>query len=280
MVYFHQKIYKYKMMKQIGYLFIGLSLACGQSATPTTASQKTAPVANVPKEYTWTRPLEADEGNLMDLYGFIWFDTIAGELKKGTYTVFERPNCYTCKQVKIELPQNLVLVDLIDTNYVPDPVHAQWRLVKVTGQVNNRQLNTQKIERAVYSYPDYENSGYEKLTNEWIDLGVADMKYVYLDGVISPNGISFMDGYALFSIHSTGLKKPISIYIKKGNLHNQAQEVQAIQGPFIKMVLDSKGNMVGKQKVRLYGVWKNFIHTEDAPAAGMIFVESIQILQE
>jgi hypothetical protein len=176
------------------------------------------------------------------------------------------------------LLEDLVLIDLIDTSYIADSVSPQWRLIKVTGMVNHNNIQPDKIERSVYSYPDYENSGYQKITDEWLLANPSNGDFVYVDGIIQPDDISFIDGYAHFSISGTELKRSLSIYVKKGQHNDQAEERKTNNGPIILKVDDQRGNSVVNKKVRLYGVWKNFIQPEEAKASGMVLVESIKLL--
>jgi hypothetical protein len=256
-------------MKWIAYTLALLTFSCGKPNTPKT-QQKNEPVTQLPKEYGWLQPLQNFQGELLEIYGFIWFDIIQGQLNQGTYHVYERPNCYQCPQVKVNIPQDLVLIDMLDTTFQPDTVHAQWRLVKITGSVNNEALVAQKIERSVYSYPDYENSGYKMITDSLVASGMDDHTHVYADGVIQFKGQSFMEGYSLFSLRSTRTKAWISVYIKQGNQANQCDQNN--------LVKDMNGHPVRSIKVRVYGSWKNFKNPAEMKEAGMIFVENIQPL--
>jgi len=264
-------------------IVIGLFIlvSCGQSKSKKRGKENEEFRSNFSQPFEWNRRFDYYKGKQIDVQGFLWRDTIEGSIKKGVYTFYEYPNCYECEELKMELMQDLIYIDLIDSNLIPDSIHAQWRFVKVTGTATEDRIVAGKIERSVYSYPDYESSKYKKLTDTLIESGPGpgEMNFVYLDGIIKPNGISFMDGYAVFSITSTGLEKNISIYIKKGTLHNQVEEILGANGPMIVKVQDQKGNSVAKKKIRLSGIWRNFINQEEAKAAGMVFVESIKIIE-
>lgn len=250
--------------------FTMLVFACGKSDKKET--KKDQPTINaVPKTYEWSRPISDLSGKRVDLYGFVWLDTILPVIKQGSYTVYERPNCYQCRTVPIKVSQDLVIIDIIDTTRVPDSA-AQWRLVKLTGIVENDQVNLEKLERSVHSYPDYESSGYQMITDSLLEAKIYNDTHVYLDGVILFKGKSFNEGYTLFSIISVNIKKYISIYIKNGNGPNQVDDKMN------NIVKDMDGYGLRSVKIRLYGSWKNFQKPEEMKEEGMIFVEAIKRL--
>jgi hypothetical protein len=265
-------IFKLNMMKWtvvVATLFALIS--CGKTKQEK-KKHDTDFVSNVPTQYEWHGAIDRLEGKKIDLYGFIWLDTIEGVMRKGVYPIYERPNCYKCEELKIRLSEDLIIIDLIDTNFIPDSVRPQWRLVKITGMVSRDTVLTEKVERSVYSYPDYENSGYKMITDSLLETKLWDDTHVYIDGVFMSKGHSFMEGYSPFSIIATGIKKYVSVYIKKGNGPNQVDDKTN------DLVKDMNGYGLRSVKVRMYGSWKNFNDPEKMKEEGMIFVEAIKRL--
>lgn len=171
----------------------------------------------------------------------------------------------------MQVLSDLVIIDIIDTTHVPDS-GAQWRLIKLTGVVENEMVNLEKLERSVHSYPDYENSGYQMITDSLLEAKIYNDTHVYVDGVIQFKDKSFNAGYSLFSIVAINIKKYLSIYVKNGNGPNQVDDKMN------NIVKDMNGDGLRSVKVRLYGSWKNFQKPEEMKEEGMIFVEVIKRL--
>ena len=212
--------------------------------------------------FTWDKKLEDYPKKKIEVIGFVWFDTITNYAGRGNYQVFERPNCSFCSPINIHIENEIQVYEIKDSLFTDPGTSFQWRLVKVTGRVKNPTvMEAERIERAEYSYPDYEESAYVEL-----DLTSAhDHEKSYADGIIIP-GDPGREEYVSCILKTA--KGEIPVKIKFGTSPNQLENITSTVN-----IRDQEGKIVKKKKVRVYGYW---VENGDD---GNILVESIKILK-
>jgi hypothetical protein len=253
--------------------------ACSKSTSKKEIEKnKLIPEDNHVYEYNWYKPISEYNQKRIELHGFVWFDSISPFLHNGTYEVYERPNCYDCNPINIITETDLSIVQVSDSTYVPDSISPQWRLVKIIGKVESYDfIKPERFEQAEYSYPDYENSGYSQVTNQLIDEKPYDDQKVYIDGYVKVPRVTVGDDYLLLEVSGSGIKREITIYIKTGSKANEVEKLPRSYTINDFKFRDQYGKLVKGKKVRLYGIWKNYMDNE-IDDAGIIYVEVIKIL--
>jgi hypothetical protein len=255
---------------------ICIPIACGADS-----EKKNHPIITEEKDnriydYEWHEPILQYEGKKIAMYGFMWFDTILNKFPVTEQIIFEKPNCASCNRFTVTNNQELLISEIDDTT-VERSSSGQWRLVKAIGTVDtHKKIYLEQLERAEYSYPDYENSGYRKLTREWFQEPLPGNTFVYVDGYVQlSKGTRVLSGdYIYLQISSTELKEKIGIFIKGGTLPNQMDK-DAYRSHILK-VKDENGEWVNAKKVRVYGLYQRFDnHPTGDP---VIFVEMITLL--
>jgi hypothetical protein len=234
-------------------LYILLLVACGK-----TQAKKEIPVSqneNKTVEFQFTNGLRDYKGKTLGITGFIWTDPIGSFLKKGGYIVFERPNCFECGQVMTEAKTDISIVQIEDTGYVNPFKGWNWRLVKISGVVDNeRQLTIDRTEVSEYSYPDYENSGFVPVSGDYLKYHAKDKDLVYIDAAIDPKMEGYAEDISVFKLTDTGIEATGWAILHNGNAANLAYKPADEKTNPNAEIRDMDGNLIGNKKVRLYGV--------------------------
>ena len=224
-------------------------------------------------EYKWFQSLSDYEGKKIAVYGFIWMDTLTAFLPNGPYTVYERPNCYKCGEVKVMANTDISMVVMDDTTIINISTSGQWRLVKIVGTVEGyNTTNIERIELSEYSYPDYEDSGFKPLTQDLFDGHKDGKEAVYLDGKFKIGQHVLSDDYLAVDIVNTRLKSKIRALVKSGNQPNNIEKGKYLNGQLI--IRDGDGKFIDGEKIRVYGQLVNFDNNNNAEK--LIYVEVIK----
>ncbi len=256
-------------------LLIGL-MACGNLGTNKSDVKvtKTETDQHI-YEYQWHKSVSEYQGKKIEVYGFIYLDSIQPFLQQGTYKILERPNGYECGEVEAKADTDISMVMIDDTTFENTNQAAQWRLAKVTGIVDNYQyLTIERVELAEYSYPDYENSGFVEVNNEYLQNEQKMREHVYLDGYIKSKKLSTSNDYISIPITGTGLQEELWVCIKKGSGANQIETSRNTGSLFDLKVRDKNGNIIRGKKVRVYGIWNTMPISNNQVTRG-IYVEMI-----
>jgi hypothetical protein len=228
-------------------------------------------------EFQFNRVLKDYMGQKIAVIGFIWTDSIGNFLKKGNYIIFERPNCFECGQVMTEAKVDISVVKLNDTSYVNPYKGYNWKLVKIFGEVNNEsQLTIDRTELSTYSYPDYENSGFVPVTNDYLKYHAKDKDLVYVDAVVNANADGFSQEIFLLKLNKTSVSANGWAIFHNGDAPNMASQVEGIRTKIITQVKDMNGNVTGNKKVRLYGV---IDYDKTQPSKYTIQVEAVKTIE-
>jgi len=226
-------------------------------------------------EYQWFKPITDYQGKKLVVYGFIYLDSISPFLKQGNYTILERPNGYQCGQVETKANTDISMVMIDDTTFENSDKKGQWRLAKVTGLVDNYQyLSIERVELSEYSYPDYENSGFVEVSNEFLQNEQKMGEFVYLDGYIKSKKLSTSNEYISIPITGTRLQEDLWVCIKIGSEANQIETLQNAESVYDLKVRDKNGDFINGKKVRVYGIWNTIAINNNQVTRG-IYVEMI-----
>ncbi len=270
-------------MKKFFLFFMAIAFltACGNNSSSKKQKKNTIIQKDLTiYEYNWSKEMSYYYKKKIAVYGFIWMDTITDELPKGSYTIYERPNCYQCGEVKVYTEIPLKISEIEDTTIENNSRKGQWRLAKVTASVNNQEVAIiDRFDLAEYSYPDYMNSGYQKIDNEYISASPTDGDRVYVEGYIKTDPLGFRGEYQYLQIDGSGVKKDIVLYIKSGTKPNQAEVLVNNFDQANRNIRDKNGESTEGKKLRLFGIWANYMNPENVDAAGMIYVEMMEAIQ-
>lgn len=256
-------------------LLIGL-MACGNLGTNKSDVKvtKTETDQHI-YEYQWHKSVSEYQGKKIEVYGFIYLDSIQPFLQQGTYKILERPNGYQCGVVEAKADTDISMVMIDDTTFENTNQAAQWRLAKVTGIVDNYQyLTIERVELAEYSYPDYENSGFAEVTNDFIQNDPVIGSHVYLDGIINSKNISVSNEYVVINISGIRIQQELFLSLKRGKDANQIEVKKDHESTSEIIIRDKNGNIIRGNKVRVYGIW-NTITKSNNQVANCIHVEMI-----
>jgi hypothetical protein len=273
-MYFY--IQRLNSMKWLVMIMGLLLVACGKTETKKSTI--------LPKEeekvidFQFNKGLGDYMGKSIGITGFIWTDSVGSFLKKGGYVIFERPNCFECGQVMTEAKTDISLVKIEDTTYVNPYKGWNWRLVKISGIVNNKeQLSIDRCELSEYSYPDYENSGFVPVTNDYLKYHAKDKDLVYLDACIGNEAQGYSEDIFLLKLSKSKVNANGWVILHNGDATNMSHQVEGRKTIIQTETKDMYGKAIHNKKVRIYGVL-DFDKTN--PENYTIQAEAINILEE
>lgn len=245
-------------------------------------SQKKQPVIdNTIHDFQWYKKTGDYYQKRIAIYGFIFIDSIQNEIGPNRFTVYERPNCYKCGETVVQTDVKMPIIAIDDTSFTNEQTGPQWRLVKIIARVENYQYSTiERFEMAEYSYPDYIESGYQKLTNELTTKNNYYDEPAYIEGKLELKSINANTGYVYLGITQTRLSKKVSIYIKSGNGPNTANPLPNEYSMKDLKVRDKMGVEVQNKRLRLFGRYETELDPElSNDYSGMLHVEMIEAIQ-
>lgn len=270
-------------MKRLIYLSLFFVISCGSGKSKNenkNEQSKVVPSNQPPVEYKWYKKTSDYYKKKIEVYGFVWLDTITEELPPGGYSIFERPNCYDCGELTVSSEIPLKILQIKDSTIENTNKGSQWRLVKVTTFIDKAEYNTiEQIEMAEYSYPDYQNSGFTPILNADFEGEYKYEERKYVEGYLDLALLTISDDKQMLRLKNNGLKRNISAFINVGSLPNQVERLPERYSAKDLKVRDKYGNLVNNKKVRLYGIWNgpNIEDTKDS--GGIFYVEVIELIE-
>lgn len=232
-------------------------------------------------EFHWYKKTSDYYQKKIAIYGFVLLDTITNEIGPDRFTIYERPNCYKCGETMVQTDVKIPLIMIDDTTFENENKGAQWRLVKIMARVENYQYATiERFEVSEYSYPDYMESGYQKLTNDFLNKKDYYDEPVYIEGKLELNLHAVNLDYVFLGIKQSGIQKDISIYVKAGDGPNTANRLPDNYTIKDLIVRDKTGREVQQKRVRLYGRFESTLEPDFKDKnAGSLHVEMIEVVK-
>lgn len=273
---------KKKWIFVIPIVFILLSISCKEKRKKEKFTKKKEVVFDDKvHEFYWYKKTSDYYGKRIAIYGFVWLDSITQEIGPNRFTIYERPNCYMCGETMVQTDVKIPVITVEDTSFNNENKGAQWRLVKITARADNYQYATiERFELSEYSYPDYIESGYEKIRDDFGNRNDYSNYPAYIEGWLKLNVVTFNSEYVSLRLKHSGLHKDIAIYIKSGKGPNTANPLPDQYTEQDLIVRDKHGMEVQNKRLRLFGRYESNTKPEfNANNIGNLYVEMIEVIK-
>lgn len=118
-------------------------------------------------------------------------------------------------------------------------------------------LDVQTIEKIADTPLDYSTLGALKVTTDTTGHAALDGKLVYAEGVMEIPTMVYITETVYFDMYSkSGDKEYLTVDIVIGNGPNMVEDLPDNYGDDDIKIHDNEDKIVGKKKVRVYGIWK------------------------